>query len=202
MLPTVLPMLATASTPFDASDYSFEVKWDGVRVLAAIEASGWRLWGRAAADYTARYPELGVLRRLPPATLVDGECVTFDAARVPDLALLLRRHRLADPWKIAQAWRCCSVRYMLFDLLYYRGRCLIHEPLSLRRTVLAEACSRLDTAEVVFSAGVVGAGTAFFAAAVSQGHEGIVAKLLTSRYRPGRRSPAWLKIKPRQLKRG
>jgi len=54
----------------------------------------------------------------------------------------------------------------------------------------------------VFSAGVVGAGTAFFAAAVAQGHEGIVAKLLTSRYRPGRRSPAWLKIKPRQQKRG
>jgi ATP-dependent DNA ligase len=87
---------------------------------------------------------------------------------------------------------------MLFDLLYYRGRCLMHEPLSLRRTVLAEACSRLDTAEVVFSTGVVGAGTALFAAAVAQGHEGIVAKLLTSRYRPGRRSAAWLKIKPRQ----
>jgi bifunctional non-homologous end joining protein LigD len=109
---------------------------------------------------------------------------------------------LTDPWKIAQAWRYCPVRYVLFDLLYYRGRCLIHEPLSLRRTVLEEACSRLDTAEVVFSAGVVGAGTAFFAAAVAQGHEGIMAKLLTSRYRPGRRSAAWLKIKPRQQKRG
>ena len=202
MLPTVLPMLATASSPFDASPYSFEVKWDGVRMLAAVEASGWRLWGRAAADYTTRYPELAVLRRLPPATLVDGECVAVDAAGVPDLALLLRRHALTDPWKIAQAWRCCPVRYVPFDLLYYRGRCLIHEPLSLRRTVLAEACSKLEAAEVVFSAGVVGAGTAFFAAAVAQGHEGIVAKLLTSRYRPGRRSPAWLKIKPRQQKRG
>jgi hypothetical protein len=50
MLPTVLPMLATASSPFDASPYSFEVKWDGVRMLAAVEASGWRLWGRAAAS--------------------------------------------------------------------------------------------------------------------------------------------------------
>jgi ATP-dependent DNA ligase len=127
-----------------------------------------------------------------------GDRAAGDAAGVPDLALLLRRHRLTNPWKIAQAWRYCSVRYVLFDLLYYRGRCLIQEPLSLRRTVLAEACSRLDTAEVVFSTGVVGAGTALFAAAVAQGHEGIVAKLLTSRYRPGRRSAAWLKIKPRQ----
>jgi bifunctional non-homologous end joining protein LigD len=72
MLPTVLPMLATASSPFDASPYSFEVKWDGVRMLAAVEASGWRLWGRAAADYTARYPELAVLRRLPPGPRGDG----------------------------------------------------------------------------------------------------------------------------------
>ena len=90
----------------------------------------------------------------------------------------------------------------MFDLLYHRGRCLLREPLLARREALAEMCARLDAPEVVFSAGIVGAGTALFAAAVAQGHEGIVAKLLTSRYRPGRRSAAWLKIKPRQQKRG
>ena len=26
---------------------------------------GWRVWGRERGDYTARYPELEVLRRLP-----------------------------------------------------------------------------------------------------------------------------------------
>ena len=33
MLPTVLPMLATPARPFDAPEYSFEVKWDGVRAF-------------------------------------------------------------------------------------------------------------------------------------------------------------------------
>jgi bifunctional non-homologous end joining protein LigD len=196
MLPTLLPMLATPALPFDGPQYSFEVKWDGIRMLAAAEGAGVRLWGRGAADYTARYPELAVLRRLPSGTLVDGECVALDAAGVPDLSLLLRRHGLTDSWKICQAWRWCAVRYVLFDLLYLGGHCLLREPLSARREALVEACARLDAQEVVFSAGIVGAGKAFFAAAVAQGHEGVVAKHLASHYRPGFRSAAWQKIKP------
>jgi len=43
---------------------------------------------------------------------------------------------------------------------------------------------------------VVGPGKAFFAALVAQGQEGMMAKHLASRYRPGRRSAAWRKIKP------
>ena len=46
MLPQVLPMLAVAAKPFDSSEYCFEIKYDGVRALAAVEGSGWRLWGR------------------------------------------------------------------------------------------------------------------------------------------------------------
>jgi ATP-dependent DNA ligase len=47
-----------------------------------------------------------------------------------------------------------------------------------------------------FSAGVVGAGRDWFARVVAAGHEGVMAKQRASRYRPGRRSPAWRKIKP------
>jgi ATP-dependent DNA ligase len=39
-------MLAQAAAPFDGEDYQFELKWDGVRALAAVEAGGRRLWGR------------------------------------------------------------------------------------------------------------------------------------------------------------
>ena len=131
MLPRLLPMLAVPATPFDSPDYDFEVKWDGIRALAAVETMGWRLWGRGRADYTARYPELDVLRRLPAGTLVDGELVAFDAEGQPDLPWLLRRHGLTDPWRIRQARHWCSVRYVLFDLLYHAGRCLLREPLPL-----------------------------------------------------------------------
>jgi bifunctional non-homologous end joining protein LigD len=197
MLPELLPMLAVPAAPCDCSEYSFEVKWNGVRALAAVETAGWRLWGRERADYTARYPELDVLRRLPAGTLVDGELVAFDADGRPDLPRLLRRHGLASGWRIRQARLWCPVRYVLFDLLYHAGRSLLHEPLVRRREVLAEVCRQLEAADVQFSIGVVGAGTALYAAVVAQGHEGVMAKHLASTYRPGRRCAAWKKIKPR-----
>src|SRR5215468_6330238 len=148
MLPRVLPMLAVAAEPFDAPEYSFEIKYDGVRALAAVEEGGWRLWGRERADYTTRYPELEVVRRAPAGTLVDGEVVTCDADGRPDLRRLLQRHALTDPWRMRQARRWCPVRYVLFDLLYHVGRCLMREPLVRRREILAEVCQRLDVVVV------------------------------------------------------
>src|SRR5262249_3834242 len=146
MLPRLLPMLAVPATPFDSPEYSFEFKWDGIRALAAVEMTGWRLWGRQRADYTERYPELEVLRRLPAGTLVDGRLVAFDQAGRPDLPRLLHRHGLTTAWKIGLARRICPVHYVLFDLLYHRGRCLLKEPLARRRQVLAQLDRLLDVA--------------------------------------------------------
>jgi ATP-dependent DNA ligase len=195
MLPILEPMLAVAAAPFDSEEHCFEVKWDGVRALAAVEGAGSRLWGRGLSEYTPRYPELEVLRGLPAGTLVDGELVVLRAGR-PDRAALLRRHQLVQAWRIGQAWRWCPVHYMLFDLLYHGGRCLLDEPLARRRELLAELCAALGAPRVQFSAGVVGRGRAFYEAVVAQGHEGVLAKHLASKYRAGRRSPAWRKIKP------
>jgi ATP-dependent DNA ligase len=195
MLPVLEPMLAVAAAPFDSGEYCFEVKWDGVRALAAVEAAGWRLWGRGCSEYTPRYPELEVLRGLPAGTLVDGELVVLRAGRA-DLAALLRRHQLVQAWRIGQAWRWCPVHYVLFDLLYHGGHSLLDEPLARRREVLAELCAALGAPGVQFSAGVVGRGRAFYEAVLEQGHEGVLAKHLASKYRPGRRSAGWRKIKP------
>jgi hypothetical protein len=61
-LPVVLPMLSTSAKPFDDPGCIFELKWDGIRALASVDKSSWRLWGREGIDYTNRYPELEVLR--------------------------------------------------------------------------------------------------------------------------------------------
>ena len=197
MLPKLLPMLAVPAEPFDSPEYCFECKWDGIRVLAAVEQGDWQLWGREQADYTGRYPELEVLRCLPAETLLDGELVVLDPDGRPDLPQLLRRHGLTDLWRIRQARRWSRVRYVVFDLLYHAGSCLLHEPLARRREILTDVCQRLEAPEVRFSEAVVGAGRALYAAVVAQGHEGVMAKHLTSAYRPGRRIAAWRKIKPR-----
>src|SRR5260370_20426015 len=130
-----LPMLAIQATPFDSDDYLFEVKWDGVRALAAVEQDSWSLWGRHGVDYTSRYPELAVLQRFPSGTVVDGELVALDRGRA-DLPALVRRHLRQRPQlgDYAAAHLC----YVLFDLLSLRGQPLLKEPLIHRRALLRE----------------------------------------------------------------
>jgi bifunctional non-homologous end joining protein LigD len=197
MINRISPMLATSAEPFDSFEYAFEIKWDGVRALAAVEDGQWRLWGRDLADYTPRYPELDVLRRLPSGTIVDGELVAFRHGR-PDLNAILGRHQLLDPMRIRFASRQIPVRFVLFDLLYHQGRTLLHEPFYRRRRLLVDLLTE-HSAPLMFSEGIAGSGEDFFERAVALGHEGIMAKLQTSRYLPGQRSSAWKKIKADQM---
>jgi bifunctional non-homologous end joining protein LigD len=198
MMSPLLPMLATAASPFDSGDYLFEVKWDGVRALAGIEKKRWRLWGRELADYDGRYPELEVLRRLPAGTIVDGELVAWQDQR-PDLPALLRRHQLANPARIRHASRQSPVHYVLFDLLFLRGQSLLQETLRQRRSLLHEMLAKIDAPPLLFSEGVTPFGKAFFDHAVAKGQEGVMAKHQSSRYLPGQRSAAWKKIKPMRI---
>jgi len=59
------PMLATPATeiPRDEAPWSFEVKWDGIRALAAVSGGRIRLEARSGRDVTHRYPELRELGR-------------------------------------------------------------------------------------------------------------------------------------------
>jgi bifunctional non-homologous end joining protein LigD len=191
-----LPMLATAAAPFDDADYAFEIKWDGVRCLAAVEQTRWSLWGRHGVDYTARYPELTVLRHLPVGTVVDGELVVLHQGRA-DFPALLRRHQRRRP--LPAGYLGEPVRYVLFDLLYARGQTLLREPLVRRRALLRELLDKVREPLLAYSEEVVGEGRAFFAQVVAQGHEGVMAKQMSSGYLPGRRSSAWRKIKPSQV---
>jgi hypothetical protein len=65
MIEPLLPMLATSALPFDSGEYAFEVKWDGVRALAAVDQGHWRLWGRQRAS-----PSRPRRNKFPSAELV------------------------------------------------------------------------------------------------------------------------------------
>jgi bifunctional non-homologous end joining protein LigD len=85
--------------------------------------------------------------------------------------------------------------YQAFDLLYLDGRSLLRVPLEDRKRLLRSVLK--ESGRVRYASHVEGDGKAFHAAAGKLGLEGIVAKLRRSTYQPGRRTPAWLKIKIR-----
>ena len=197
MIQRLLPMLAVQSQPFDSDKHLFEVKWDGVRALTAVEDGGCRIWGRKLADYSQRYPELDTLRCLPSGTMLDGELVALRSGRA-EFGELMRRHQLVSGHKVRQAGRACPVTYVAFDLLYESGRSLLGRPLSERRQRLQDLMARSPDPRLAFSDGVIGPGRDFFQRVVEDGHEGVMAKQLSSRYLPGKRMQAWRKIKPFQ----
>lgn len=197
MMERVLPMLAVQSRPFDSENHVFEVKWDGVRALTAIEPSGCRVWGRQRADYSQLYPELDALRSLPSGTLLDGELVVMRSGHA-EFGELMRRHQLVSGRRVQEASRRCPVTYVVFDLLCDNGQSLLGQPLSERRQRLEDMVARHRIACWAFSDGVIGSGRDFFERVVEGGHEGVVAKQLNSRYLPGKWGQACRKIKPFQ----
>ncbi len=118
--------------------------------------------------------------------IVDGEVVALDEDGRPDFSLL--QTKLGDK-------TATGLVYQAFDLLYLDGRSLLDVPLEDRKRLLKSVLK--EHPRVRFAAHVEGDGEAFFAAAKQLGVEGMVAKLRRSRYEPGRRTNAWLKIKIR-----
>jgi bifunctional non-homologous end joining protein LigD len=193
----ILPMLADASSdlPRDESRWSFEVKWDGVRALAYVQPGRLRLESRNLREITDGYPEVrGILRDLGMREAVlDGELITFDEEGRPSFERLQRRMHVTSPSAVRRLSASTPVVYAIFDLLHLDGHDLMARPYSERRAAL-EALELGGPAWRV-PAVHAGQGRALLKATAAQGLEGLVAKRLGSRYEPGRRTGAWLKVK-------
>ncbi|WP_017202494.1 non-homologous end-joining DNA ligase [Microbacterium algeriense] len=197
---TLAPMLAENGTPAIArtlSDPSWvEVKWDGIRAIGTWADGRMLLHARRGTDITARYPELTAdgAPFLPVSdAVVDGEIVAFDAQSRPSFSLLQNRMHLTRPREIEREVVRTPIVYMLFDLLRLDGHDLTGLPLRERRTLLEDVVAGLDAPVQVPP--VFDDVDAALAASREFGLEGVVAKDPSSRYRPGQRSPSWLKLK-------
>jgi bifunctional non-homologous end joining protein LigD len=192
----VLPMLATNSElPRDDEHWSFEMKWDGVRAIAAVESGRVRLTSRRGNDVTDRYPELHPLTEAlgSKAALLDGEVVALDAGGRPSFELLQPRMHVASASTARRLAAGAPVVYMLFDVLWLDGRNVMGRPYTERRALL-EALELAGPSWQTPPAHL-GDGQLMLDTSRKLGLEGVVAKRLDSRYEPGRRSSAWRKVK-------
>jgi bifunctional non-homologous end joining protein LigD len=190
------PMLAKAgSLPSHDEDYAFEIKWDGVRTIIAVSHGRVRARSRNGHDVTATYPELRGIGDALGATdcILDGEIVALDDTGTPSFDLLQRRSAVASAQIARRRSREVPVTYQVFDLLWLNG----HATTSLAYTDRRRLLEHLDLHGPHWQTPAyhVGDGQAMIDASRRLGLEGVVAKRLTSRYEPGRRNAAWIKIK-------
>jgi bifunctional non-homologous end joining protein LigD len=179
------PMLATLaeSVPTGAG-WLHEVKWDGFRALATMRGGEVELRSRNDNRLNERFPT--VVRALEralrtPDCVLDGEVVAVGSDGRATFSAM------------QQAREGTTYLYVAFDVLEVEGEPLVGLPLTERRERLRELID-LRRGEVQLSDAFED-GEALFRAAEVHRFEGIVSKRADSRYEPGRRSRAWLKVK-------
>lgn len=202
------PMLATVrEEPFDDPRWLFEIKWDGVRALAAVRHEGSEaqviLRSRNGLLINRQYPEIveALYALKLPDAMLDGEIVALDAQGRAQFQLLQARmphHQRHAP--AGDGTDGMTIAYYVFDLLYLDGHLLTRRPLAERRKALAALLAANGV--IRLSEGVEARGRAFYEAAQSHGVEGMVGKRLESMYYPGQRTDAWVKFKISQRLEG
>ncbi|MEO6238530.1 MAG: DNA ligase, partial [Vicinamibacterales bacterium] len=205
------PMLATlADAPLRQKGLVYEPKYDGIRALVEITPAARtpkvHIWSRNGNEKTAQFPEIvrameASGKRLKAALVLDGEIVAIDDQGKPGgFQRLQGRMHLIGSRDIGVAEQSQPAVFIAFDILRHGKDDLTRLPLTQRRrrleAVFPEVFGPSSGAEVLrVSEQVADDATTLHARAVKEKWEGLIAKDASSIYQPGRRSPAWRKIK-------
>ncbi|WP_269455135.1 ATP-dependent DNA ligase [Mycobacterium kyorinense] len=178
------PMLATEGSVANlkASQWAFEGKWDGYRLLVDADHGTVRLRSRRGRDVTKEYPQLRSLAAdlTEHRMILDGEVVALDDDGVPSFSEMQNRVRAT------------RVQYWAFDLLYLDGRSLLRARYRDRRRLLETLATGTD---LMVPDLLPGDGDQALEHSRKHRWEGVVAKKRDSTYQPGRRSSSWIKDK-------
>jgi DNA ligase D-like protein (predicted ligase) len=193
--PAALPfMLPTLVEEVPAGPgWLFELKWDGVRVLAVRAGKRVRLWSRNRIDVAPQYPEVAAaVAALAGGDLaLDAEVVALDEAGRPSFQRLQRRMHVVPARGAAPD---VGLTAYVFDCLVHDGHDVRRTPLVERKAIVQGLLGRRRGERLRYSDHVTGDGRAVFAEACRAGLEGVVAKRADAPYCGGRRRE-WLKIK-------
>ena len=177
---------------------ALEYKFDGARVQIHVGGGVVRIFSRRLSEVTESLPD--VVRQVREfaggfrEAVLDGEVVAVggDGKPMPFQELLRRFRRVRG---VEEELERIPLKLWIFDILYLDGRELLDEPYIERRRLLEKLIppSYLTPMKIAEKAEDV---EGFMKKALSEGHEGLMIKQLSSPYRPGRREKLWLKLKP------
>ena len=188
----IAPQLATLATAAPTTgQWSYEIKFDGYRIMARIVKRKVTLYTRGGHDWTDRMP--GLVTELAALGLgsawLDGEIVVAGAGGIPDFNALQKAFDRRDAH--------VTVDYFLFDVPYLDGFDLRAVALADRRKMLKALLDDKPSEHLRFSADFEADPGSILRSACRMNLEGVIAKRLDARY-VSRRTDTWLKLKCRQ----
>jgi DNA ligase 1 len=180
----ISPMLLhQVDKPFDDENYITEMKFDGIRLLLS-HFDKTTLYTRHQTDCTIRFKEL-LDHNLPYGTILDGEVIVTNHEGKPDFEAVMQR--------FSSKKSNHKVQFMVFDIIYFRGKPVMDLPLMERKQLLEEVIPA-DSDHIVKVPYIVGKGISYFKAIKDNNLEGIALKVKDSIYKQNHRSKNWLKV--------
>ena len=166
----------------------YELKFDGIRLIAIKKHEKVSLLSRNQNDLSARFAEIvEAIKNLPTEEcVIDGEVVALDEEGRSSFQLLQA---------LEMEGRKSPVYFYAFDLLQLDGKSLVLLPLEARKNVLEKLCANAGDPRIRYSGAIGGDANQLLSEVKRHGLEGIIGKLGNSVYEPGRRSGAWIKLK-------
>ena len=198
--PTLEPMYASVGSEIPGDGWTFEPKYDGIRVLAYATSTEVKLMTRNGKDKEQQFPEIVAgLKKLAAQTkhslVLDGEIVALIDGEPARFQELQSRMHVKELHAIARYSSTMPAALILFDILVDGEDVLIKEPWSERRARLVKRVGKRITPQLRVTESIEGDGKKMLENARRQGWEGIIAKRVDARYEPGSRSRNWLKLK-------
>jgi bifunctional non-homologous end joining protein LigD len=193
-------MYASIGTEIPGDGWTFEPKYDGVRVLAYATSNDAKLITRNGKEKAKQFPEIvSALKKLSAQLkrplVLDGEIVALIDGEPARFQELQSRMHVKDTHIIERHTSSTPAALILFDILMDGDEVLLHEPWSVRRERLVKRVGKHVTPQLRVTESTEGDGKKMLEQARRQGWEGIIAKKVDSRYEPGNRSRNWLKLK-------
>jgi bifunctional non-homologous end joining protein LigD len=186
--------------------WTYEPKYDGMRVLADISARHVRLVTRNGKEKEAQFPEVVAALRsfahhIGHSAVLDGEVVArrrrsrSQAPAASEFQPLQARMHLKNAEEIARLSRDAPATLVVFDLLRDGRTSFAARPWSERRARLEALFDGGPDEPSLRISDTSARGATMLARARRAGWEGIIAKRTEARYQPGARSDDWLKLK-------
>ena len=172
--------LSRIAKPFDDPDYVFELKHDGFRALAYIDAAECKLVSRNLIhfkSFASLKESLG--KMLVQNAIIDGEVVCLDSNGVSQFNELMSRNG--------------KPVFYAFDLLWFDGEDLRSLLLIERKHRLHELIQKSDCPRIIYAQHMEGQGVGFFQEICQRDLEGIVCKRKRGIYKSN--GTCWLKVK-------
>ena len=194
------PMYATIGTGIPAGDWTFEPKYDGIRILAFTTRDEVRLITRNGKDKAAQFPEIvealeAIAQKTKHSLVLDGEIVALIDGAPARFQELQGRMHVKETAAIERHSAATPACLILFDILLDADDVLVREPWNVRREALLKRVGKLTGERIQVTESFPRRGEEMLAQARSEGWEGVIAKKMDSRYEPGNRSRSWLKLK-------